>query len=133
MGDIHWLAVGLSTVAAFIVGAIWYGALFGQSWKKELGVVSDLREEPPVWMLFGGNFLLLLASAFMLGHMFARNGVDRTEIFLMMSGGVALFFVLPALWINYLYQQKSIKLAMIDGGHWIAAYLAMGAVFALMG
>ena len=33
---VHWLTVGVGTVAYFILGAIWYGALAGP-WRKALG------------------------------------------------------------------------------------------------
>ena len=54
----------------------------------------------------GATFLttaiLLFLTAAMMGHMFARVGVDRLDakpwLYFMMSGGLALFFVIPALY-----------------------------------
>ena len=129
MGQINFLAVLLAAVAAFAVGALWYGALFGKPWRDELGIVPGQPPKLGMGAMFGGNFVLLLLSAFMLGHMFARNPGLASHLYFMMSGGVGAFFIVPALWINYLYQGRSRKLALIDAGHWIAAYLAMGAVF----
>ena len=128
MGHINFLAVLLAAVAAFAVGALWYSALFGKAWRAALGTGAG---QPKLNMgaLLGSNFLLLLLSAFMLGHMFARNPGLPAHLYFMMAGGVGAFFIVPALWVNYLYQGRTRRLALIDGGHWIAAYLAMGAVF----
>ena len=132
MGPINMLAVLLAAVAAFAVGALWYGALFGKAWRGELGF--DSCQPPKVGMgaMLGGNFVLLLLSALLLGHNFARNPGLPSHLYFMMSGGVAAFFIVPALWTTYLYQGRSLKLALMDAGHWIVAYLAMGTVFRLM-
>ena len=129
MGHIKLLAVLLAAVAAFVVGGLWYGALFGKVWRAELGIGPGQPPKLGMGTMLGANFVLLLLSAFMLGHMFARNPGLPSHLYFMMSGGVGAFFIVPALWINYLYQGRTRRLALIDAGHWIAAYLAMGTVF----
>jgi len=133
MGDINWLAVALASIAGFLVGWLWYGPLFGASWRRETGHDENTTGRPGVALVMGLTFLFGLMAAFMMGHMFARAGTTQTHIFLMMSSGLAAFFVIPALWTSYLYQGKSLKLALIDGGYWLAFYLTMGGVFALLG
>ncbi|MNC94134.1 hypothetical protein D3C83_109130 [compost metagenome] len=51
----------------------------------------------------------------------------------MISGGLALTFVAPALWVSYTHMRASNRLALIDGGFWLAAYLTMGTVFWALG
>ncbi len=133
MGHINFVAVLLAAVAAYAVGALWYGVLFGKAWRAALGIVPGQSPKvgPKVGMpaMLGGHFVLILLSALLLGHNFARLPGIPGHLYFMMSGGIAAFFVVPALWINYLYQGQSRKLALIDAGHWITAYLAMGTVF----
>jgi hypothetical protein len=50
-------------------------------------------------------------------------------LYFMMSGGLAGAFVIPSLWISYTQQRISTRLALIDAGFWMVAYLAMGLVF----
>jgi hypothetical protein len=50
----------------------------------------------------------------------------------MMSGGLALAFVIPALLISYTQQRVSARLALIDAGFWLTTYLAMGLTFFLL-
>jgi len=132
MGAINFGAVLLAAVAAFAVGSLWYGLLFGKPWREEMGMTAASAPRHGMAVLLGGNFVLLLASALLLGHMFARNPDLRSFLYFMMAGGVAAFFIVPALWINYLYQGRSLRLAMIDAGYWVSAYLAMGTAFWLL-
>lgn len=132
MGAIDFGAVLLAAIAAFVVGSLWYGLLFGKAWRAELGITAGNGPKRSMGLLLGGNFILLFASAFMLGHMFARNPELKSFLYFMMAGGVAAFFIVPSLWINYLYQGRSMRLALIDAGYWLTAYLAMGAAFWLL-
>jgi Protein of unknown function (DUF1761) len=132
MGAIDFGAVLLAASAAFVVGSLWYGLLFGKAWRAELGIAAGAGPRRSMGLLLGGNFILLCASAFMLGHMFARNPELKSFLYFMMAGGVAAFFIVPSLWINYLYQGRSMRLALIDAGYWLTAYLAMGAAFWLL-
>jgi hypothetical protein len=52
---------------------------------------------------------------------------------MMISTGIALGFVVPAIGTNYLYGRKSGKLFAIDAGYWIVFYAAMGLIFGLLG
>ena len=78
----------------------------------------------------------LLLSAAMMGHLFARVGPAVLEarpwLYFMMSGGLALAFVMPAIAISYAHMRASTRLALIDGGFWLAAYLSMGTTFWLL-
>jgi hypothetical protein len=81
--------------------------------------------------------LLLLLTATMLGHMFARVGAEtlaaKPWLYFMMSGGLAVAFVIPALWVSFSHIRVPTRVALIDAGYWLAAYLAMGLVFYLLG
>jgi uncharacterized protein DUF1761 len=39
-GGINWLAVGVATIATFVIGGVWYGAVFVESWP----VLHELSE-----------------------------------------------------------------------------------------
>ncbi len=45
----------------------------------------------------------------------------------------ALGFIIPALGTNYLFSRASLKLFLIDAGFWLLFYMAMGAVFVVLG
>lgn len=125
MGPVNWLAVILAVGAALIAAAVWYGPIFGH--------VRRVVLAPGMLVLTTG--LLFLTSA-MMGHMFARVGgaalAEKPWLYFMMSGGLALAFVIPALMISYTQQRIATRLALIDAGFWLVGYLTMGLVFFLL-
>ena len=132
MGEVNWLAVLLGAAAFFVVGMVWYGALFGKAWQRELW--SDGAPEPAMHpaVLFGLCFIAELVVSAMFGHMLARVQPPAHVIW-MMAFGFGATIMAPAVAINYLFQQRSLKLYAIDAGHVICGALAMGGVFVLMG
>ncbi|MDT0507151.1 DUF1761 domain-containing protein [Novosphingobium sp. MMS21-SN21R] len=136
MGPVNWLAVVIAVLAALAVSAAWYGPLFGRARLEVVGPGGlGIRRSPGRTTAI--TAALLLVSATMMGHMFARVGADTLAVkwwlYFMMSGGLAIAFVIPSLWISYTQQRISTRLALIDGGFWLSAYLSMGLAFFLLG
>jgi hypothetical protein len=136
MGPVNWPGVAVAALLAFLVGGLWYGPLFGRAKLEEVGPGGLAARRDPARTL-GLTSVLLLISATMLGHLFARlpaeNLPAKPWLYFMMSGGLAVAFVIPALWISYTHQRLSTRLALIDAGYWLTAYLAMGAAFWALG
>ena len=136
MGPVNWLGVCLAAFAALGVAGLWYGPLFGRAKLEEVGP-GGMAARTSTARTGIVTVIMLLLTAAMMGHMFARVGADtlaaKPWLYFMMSGGLALFFVLPALAASYMHQRASTRLGMIDGGYWLTAYLAMGLVFWILG
>ncbi|MDP3675036.1 MAG: DUF1761 domain-containing protein [Novosphingobium sp.] len=132
----NWLAAVLAAVSAFAVGGLWYGPLFGRAKLSEVGPGGLAARSNP-GRTVGITAVLLLVSATMMAHMFARIGGEtlaaKPWLYFMMSGGLAVAFVIPALWISYTHQKLTTRLALIDAGYWLVSYLAMGATFWALG
>ncbi len=130
MGPVDWIGVFLAACAALAVAGAWY-KLFSRPLAVMAGPGGLEVRRRPFTTIFG-TFGLVLVSSAMLGHMFARlSDPSKWWLYPMMSGGVALFFVIPALWTNYLHQRNPRAIALIDAGFWLLAYLSMGLVFML--
>jgi hypothetical protein len=133
--EIHWLAVIAAGVAAFLVGGVWYGALFSKAWMDARGMTKEEIQSKGgnVGMMFGITAVLDIVMAFFVDHVLGTyQPTPDLNLTLMIAGGLALGFVIPAMAVNYLYQQSSRNLFLIDAGHWLFAFLAMGAALALM-
>ena len=128
----NWLAVVVATVAFFVVGAIWYTALFGKIWQREVGLSEEqLKGGANMPLIFGTCFALEFIVCLTVGHMFDFLAPsDRAKM--MIAVGLALGVMAPAIGINYLYQRKSLKLFLVDAGHSIVGMAAVGAVFVLL-
>lgn len=133
MGGINWLAVGLGTLAFFAVGAIWYTALFGKIWQREVGLSDEqLKGGANMPLIFGTCLLLEFIIVLTLGHLFAFLQPGN-HAKMMMAIGFGLAIMAPAIGINYLYMRKSLKLWLIDAGHFVVGMTVVGLVFVLAG
>ena len=128
----NWLAVVVATLAFFAVGAIWYTALFGKIWQREVGLSDEqLTGGRNMMLIMGTCFALEFIVCLTVGHMFDfLEPSDRAKM--MIAVGLALGVMAPAIGINYLYQRKSLKLFLVDAGHFIVGMAAVGAVFVLL-
>ena len=129
--EVHWLAILVAAVSGFLVGGLWYGPVFGKAWQAARGLSDDAMKNANMPMIFGLTFLLNLFSAFILDHTLTTYGAPDLNLSVMISGGVALGFIVPAIGVNYLFSRQSLRLFLIDAGYWLVIYALMGVVFAL--
>ena len=132
MGPLNWLAIVLATVVFFAVGAVWYSALFARPWQREVGLSDEqLKGGRSIPLIMGTCLLQEFVVVLMLGHLFERiQPGDHAKM--MMASGFGLAIMAPAIGINYLYQRKSLKLFLIDAGHFVVGMTAVGLVFVLL-
>jgi hypothetical protein len=127
------LTILLAALAAFLVGALWYGVLFAKPWQRAAGLLAADISSARIPLLLALTFAFEVLMATTLAHAFERLGNPPDHVKMMMAGGMALGFVIPATGVNYLYLRKSGRLFLIDAGHWLFAFLAIGAVFVALG
>jgi hypothetical protein len=136
MGSVNWIGVCLAALVAAALAYVWFGPVFGGAKTRKVtgGRVMTKARPERIAVL---TLVLLMLTATMLGHLFARIGAQTLHakpwLYFMMSGGLAVAFVIPALWISFSHIRVATRVALIDAGYWLAAYLAMGLVFFLLG
>ncbi|ANQ48012.1 DUF1761 domain-containing protein [Flammeovirga sp. MY04] len=127
--NINFLAVFVAAIAAFILGAIWYSAIFGKAWQKELGFTDEYLQKANMPLVFGSSFVLMLITSFGLAMFNAHSGQSLDATLGAFHGlMVGLMFVGTSMGINYLYQRRSIKLWLIDAGYQILFLTIEGAI-----
>lgn len=124
MGPVNWVAVILAANLAVAVGLVWHGPLFRTG--------RPLLEGGPA-KSYAVVVLVMLIGAAMLGHNYARIGAAtlaaKPWLYFMQSGGIAIAFVIPAVWLVQARQAQPLSQRLIDCGYWLVAYLVMGATF----
>lgn len=130
MGNVNVFAVVMASIAFFVIGAVWYGALFSKPWQRETGVI-EAPKGIQVAKIMGLTFAFEMLVVLMLEHTVARTGAsDRATM--MIAVGFGLSIMTPAIGINYLHQRKSLTLFLIDAGHFVVGMAAAGAVLILL-
>lgn len=123
---IHWLAVLAAALSSFLVGGLWYSALFAKAWMRETGLTEEeLRRRSPA-AVFGGSLVCSLIAAVVLA-MFL--GPQADAVFGTIAGLlVGLGWVAPSLTTTFLFERRSPRLIAIDAGYHVAAYTLMGLI-----
>lgn len=133
MTNFHWLGIIAAAVAGFAVGGVWYGPLFGKAWMAARGFTPEsAKQGANMGLIFGLTFVLNLVAAVVLDHVFNTYGGPGLHLAMMISGGVALGFIVPAIGVNYLFSRMTLRLFLIDSGYWLVIYTVMGAILSLL-
>lgn len=123
---VNWLAVIAAALSSFVLGGIWYSALFAKPWMKAAGLTEEqVRGGNPI-VIFGGSFLLaLIASATF--AMFLGPDVNATTGTLYgLCAGVC--WVATSFGSTYLFERKSLALFLINGGYRAIQFTLIGLI-----
>jgi hypothetical protein len=127
LSNINWLSVIVATIAAFILGSLWYSpVLFGKVWQKELGLSDEKIKNANMAVIFGTSFVLEFIAALVL-EMFL--GPDANVVTGIISGAlVGIAWIATAIGTNYLFARKSFRLFLIDSGYFVVFFIVMGGI-----
>jgi Protein of unknown function (DUF1761) len=123
-------AVLTAAVASFVLGGLWYSPmLFGKAWQRQTGLSDEQLKNGNMALIFGLAFVLSLAAAFV----FAMFLGPRPPLALGLGAGASagLFWVSSSFGINYLFERKSLKLFLINGGYHTLQFTLIGLILAL--
>lgn len=124
--QINWLAVVIATVAAFVLGGIWYGPLFSKPWMQAFGLTEDEVKKRHPGLVFGKaiawTFLAAIALSLFIEpdadlHYGAMNGFF-----------IGLGIVTTFMGIHYTFEGRNWKILAINAGYSTLALTLMGAV-----
>ncbi len=127
-GAINLLVVFAATVAANLLGALWYSPfLFGKVWRRAAGLPPSGTGAMvnPVGT-FISAFVLQLITASLLAAMLGGNAGLQSGARLGALVGFA--FVFTALGVINLFEGRSIQLMLLHAGYHIVALSLMGAM-----
>ena len=124
--DINWLAVVVATVSSFALGGIWYGPLFSKAWMKLTGMTKQKGAEASMAVTFGGTFalnlLIAIAIALLTGPHAGWHAGLHTGLF------SAFFFVATSIGVIYLFEQRPLRLWLINAGYQVVNFSIMGSI-----
>lgn len=129
--EINYLAVGASALAAFALGALWYSpVLFVKAWQKEVGMSDEDFKNSNMLKTFGGSLIMMLIMAFGMGLLVQGHGGASVGAMAGMYHGlfVGIFFVGTSMAINMLYENRSMKLWLINSFYQIIFLGLMGLI-----
>lgn len=132
MPAVSLVATLVATIAGVVVGALWYGPLFGKSWIAATGMsLEDLRRDFSPARTYGATFVLGLIASYVFG---LYLGPNPGRAFSVVAGAAAgIFWVATSLATNYLFERRPAALMAINGGYHAMRFTLMGLAFGLFG
>lgn len=136
--DISLGRVALAAVANIIVGALWYGPVFGRQWREMMNFTDEKIRSMPLTagQAMIGGFMTALVVAYVL----ARETLVWAPVAL--SEGQMSFALSLAFWIwlgyfvtntfgGYLWEGRSLKLTLFNCAQQFVSLFAMAFVLAM--
>lgn len=127
--EMNYLAVLAAAVSAFVLGGIWYGPLFGKAWQTAAGLSDEALKQGSQATIFGGAFLLSLLAAFVFAMFLGPAPALEFALFAGVSAG--LCWVAASLGLLYLFERRSLKLFLVNGGYVTLQFTLYGLVLGL--
>jgi formate/nitrite transporter FocA (FNT family) len=130
MIDINYFAVLLAAISAFVLGGLWYSSvLFGNAWMTAAGLTKGQVEAANMARVLGVSFVWALLGALV----FALFLGPAPSLALGLGAGFSagLFWVAGSYAINYQFEQRPLKLLLINGGYHTVQYTLYGLVLGL--
>jgi len=130
MTNVNWLAIVTAAISAFIIGGIWYGPLFGKIWMSEFSFTDEGLAKRNQTKIFAGTLLLNVLIALNMS-LFLGAEVDLKTA--LIAGFLTGFgFVTPLIGVFYLFEEKSMKLFLVNAGFSIITFSLIGLIIGAM-
>lgn len=130
IGQINYLAVIAAAVSAFVLGGLWYGPLFEKAWMEASGVTPETKQQAGhgakvfivsfVWALLGAWFFAMFLGA-----------APAPGFAVAVGFGTGLIWIAGSFAINYQFEQKPLKLLLVNGGYHTVQYTLYGLILGL--
>jgi hypothetical protein len=126
---INHFAVLTATVLAFVLGGLWYGPLFGKAWMHETGITAESAAQSNQGKIFGLAFVWTLVMAYNLAFFLGQPTIGLTQG-IMYGFATGFGWIAMGIFVVGLFERRSAKLMLINGGYMTIALTMMGALIA---
>lgn len=132
MVDINWLAVVVGTVGYMVLGALWYGPLFGSVWMRSMGYESaeDVEGEDS-WENYALTTLGSLVAAIALAALVDWVGATTWQMGLTLGLVAGVGFVATAGLQAVPFENRSWTTWALSVGYNVVALAGIGVLLAL--
>lgn len=123
----NYLAVIVSAIAYWVLGAFWYTVLFGKQWMA-LENISGPKPGSSMAFPFVVTFLLDLLMAFVLAQLCTWRNASTAARGASLGVLMWIGFVAPPIYTNYIYEMRPNALFLINVCYVLVGFILMGAI-----
>lgn len=125
LAGVDWLAVLVATGIAFMLGAAWYSkALFGNTWMRDVGLTEEAVAGASMPRTMGGAFVLQFIAAVAVSAFLGEGSSWQEGLHVGLL--IGLFWVATAYGVTYLFEQRPLRLWLINAGYYVVWYALIG-------
>ena len=136
---INYLAVLVGAISNMVIGALWWGPIFGKFWTKEMGWTKEtmdaMKAKGGMAKSYALMFVGALVMSFVLAHalVFASQflEIDGVQAGLMAGFFNWLGFIAPVTLGSVLWEGKSWKLWVLNNAYSLLSLCVMGVILAM--
>jgi len=141
MPEINFIPIIVAALIPNIIGALYYGPLFGKTWLSSLGYTAEDMKGRNEALIYGSALLLALVASFFLKFTIELTHKDVSEagelIFAshhtfghgaLHGAMIALTLVCPAIISLGLFQKNTGKNIFLNVVFWVICYAVMGGI-----
>ena len=126
--EINLLPVVAAALCGFAIGGLWYSPLlFGRAWMAAAGVSHEQVDGGNKAKIFGLTFVFLLIMSFCLAAFLGTPDITLRSgaLYGFLTGFGWIFFAIA---VVALFELRSWRYILVNGGYWVATMTVMGAV-----
>ena len=132
MYQVNLPAVLVAAVIPMIVGALWYGPLFGKRWLALMETTEEeIAKDFNPWKTYGVSFLLALVTAYVLAQLLSMPGDGGAVTGVQITVLVVIGFVLPLQYQAVAFEKRKPGLMALTLGYNFAALLGQAILLAV--
>jgi len=127
LAGVDWLAVLVATAIAFMLGAAWYSkALFGNTWMRDVGLTEEVVASANMPRTMAGAFVLQFIAAVAVSAFLGTGSSWQEGLHVGLL--IGLFWVATAYGVTYLFEQRPLRLWLVNAGYYVVWYALIGTI-----
>ena len=124
----NYLAVVVAAAAYWLLGAVWYGALFGKQWMALEHVTPEQASAMNPVLPYIISFVLNLVIAFVLAQICAWRNANTAARGAALGILIWIGFLGPVTYTTYMYEMRPVQLFAINEFYVLVGLALMGAI-----
>jgi hypothetical protein len=126
--NINPLAVIVATIVPMLLGFLWYGPLFGNTWMAARGITREQMGNVNAGQAYGLTTVLALVTAIAMAMVVSAASAQNLIAGVTLGAIVGIGLVATALATNGIFEERSWTLVGLNAGYQIVSLILMGAV-----
>jgi len=135
LGDVNWLAILIATLVYMVLGALWYGPLFGKAWMNAIGWdgADEQRPGPGIYAFPAVAYLIASIATAMLAEASGSDTVGEGLVLGLVVGiGYAVTLTMVAVTFDPTKRPAPANLVMITGLYNLVSLVIAGILVSAM-